>query len=258
MTVRVMIIGGHNLLRKGLCCMISEILNFEVVGQASNGKDGIHQAVTLQPDLILIDLCMPGITGFEAIFQIKKRLPEVKTVILTEHDNEDYICEALRIGANGYVLKNVSFDEFSLALNLIVRGRKYFCNHTSMQMLDVYRQDGGAPRARTAWDRLSERERGIMKLVAEGYTNRAAGQVLCISSKTVEKHRASLMRKLALRNAAELVMMAIDLGLVERHRQPAQHQLPASETTRHPEYAIPTMNLAGMDLPMEYADSRAI
>jgi DNA-binding NarL/FixJ family response regulator len=258
MKVRVLVIEGHNLLRQGLCSMISEMPNFEVIGQASNGKDGVYQAGTLHPDLILIDLCMPGMTGFEAIFQIKKRLPEVKTVILTDQDNDDYVHEALRIGANGYVLKNVSFDEFSLALKLIVRGSKYFCNQTSMHMLDAYIQNGDAPKAKTAWAKLSERERSIMKLVAEGYTNRAAGQFLYISCKTVEKHRASLMHKLGLRNAADLVTMAIELGLVERPRRPVQPQFAAVAPTPYPEYILPSMILAGVEPPVDHAESRAV
>lgn len=255
MTVRVLIVEGHDLLRKGLCYMIAAMSDFEVVGQASNGRDGIHQAVVLQPDLILIDLFMAGISGFETTSRIRKRLPDARTVILSGQDNEDHVREALRIGANGYLLKEVSFEEFSFALNLIVRGRKYFCNQTSMQMLDLYIKDQSAPRAKTAWDRLSERERSVMKLIAEGYTNRAAGQFLCISCKTVEKHRASLMRKLALRNAAELVMMAIDMGLVERQRPPARTVAPSP----YPQFEIdiPAIELAAMDTPNGYSASEA-
>jgi DNA-binding NarL/FixJ family response regulator len=255
MTVRVLIVEGHHLLRKGLCCMISEMPTFDVVGQASNGRDGIFQAVALHPDLVLIDLSLPGMSGFEAISQIKKRLPDVKTVILTEHDDENYVREALRIGANGYVLKDVPFDEFSLALKLIVSGRKYFCNQTSMRMLDLCIQENNTLRTATAWDRLSERERAVMKLVAEGYTNRAAGQYLCISCKTVEKHRASLMRKLALRNAADMVVMAIELGLVERPRQPGRSSTPAPAFCPAPTF--PAINLSGIESSSHCSDYRA-
>lgn len=255
MAVRVLIVEGHHLLRKGLCCMISEMLAFEVVGQACNGKDAIFQAVALHPDLVLIDLSMPGMSGFEAISQIKKRLPEVKTVILTEQDNEDFVREALRIGANGYVLKDVPFDEFALALKLIVGGRKYFCNHTSMQMLDFCIQESSAPRIETAWDKLSERERAVMKLVAKGYTNRAAGQYLCISCKTIEKHRASLMRKLALRNAADMVMMGIELGLVQRQHHLGRFGI--SPPAFRPAPTHPAMSFAAMESPLQCADYKA-
>lgn len=216
MPVRVLIVEDHNLLRKGLHAMISDMPNYVVVGEAREGKEAVREAALLQPDLIVMDLSMPGMTGFEATVQIKRRFSEIRVLVLTIHDNEEYIREALRVGADGYVLKGASFEEFALALNLIAQGKRFISNDISMQMMDSLLQAASTPAPRSAWDLLSERERSILKLVAEGHTNRATGQFLCISPKTVEKHRASLMRKLGLNNAAELVLAAVDMGLVER------------------------------------------
>lgn len=250
MTIRVLIAEDHQLLRKGLHSMISAMPNYEVVGEAGDGREAIREAAILHPDLVLMDLSMPGITGFEALVQIKRRSPEVRSVILTGYDNEEFIREALRVGADGYVLKGASFEEFAFALQLVVRGKKFICNQVSMQMLDNYLQGDAAPAQKSEWDMLTERERNIMKLIGEGYTNRAAGEFLCISSKTVEKHRASLMRKLGLRNAAELVVKAMEMGLVER---PARRAPPPPAVARDASYTLPAMDLSVMadfqDLP---------
>lgn len=240
MTIRVLIAEDHDLLRKGLRSMISDMPEFEVVGEACDGKEAVREALALHPDLVLMDISMPGMTGFEAITQIKRRLPNTRTVILTGYDNEEFVREAVQLGADGYVLKGASFEEFSVALNFVVRGKKYICNEMSMHLLDAYLHADNALPARTSWDLLTGRERGIMKLIGEGYTNRAAGQFLCISAKTVEKHRASLMRKLGLRNAAELVMMALEMGLVERPGHPAQPV--AMPPVLEPQCALPAMS----------------
>jgi DNA-binding NarL/FixJ family response regulator len=223
MPIRVLIVEDHNLLRKGLHAMISDMPNYVVVGEAREGKEAVREAALLHPDLIVMDLSMQGMTGFEATTQIKRRFAEIRILVLTIHDNEEFVREALRVGADGYVLKGASFEEFALALNLIAQGKRFISNDISMQIMDNLLQGQSTPAPRSAWDLLSERERSILKLVAEGLTNRATGQFLCISPKTVEKHRASLMRKLGLNNAAELVLAAVEMGLVERAGPGSSH-----------------------------------
>lgn len=227
MPVRVLIVEDHNLLRKGLHAMISDLPNYLVVGEARDGREALREAASLRPDLIVMDLSMPGMTGFEATAQIKRRFPDMRILVLTVHDSEEYVREALRVGADGYVLKGASFEEFSLALNLLAQGKRFISNDISVQLMDTLMQGPAAPAPKTAWELLNERERSILKLVAEGLTNRAAGDFLCISPKTVEKHRASLMRKLNLNNAAELVLAAVDMGLVERAGTALSPQRPA-------------------------------
>lgn len=216
MTTRVFIVESNNLLRKGLHSLISGMLNYQVVGEACDGKEAIQQAHLLRPDLVLMELALSSSSGFEAACQIKRRLPDVRVVILTAHKNNDFVCEALRIGVDAYLLKGVSFEELTMAMNSVISGKRFICNELSVEFAEASALSSTGKRQQTPWERLNERECGILKLVAEGRTNRAAAEVLCVSPKTVEKHRATLMRKLGLHNAAELVLTAIDMGLVDR------------------------------------------
>lgn len=215
MKTRVLIVEDNNLLRKGLQSLIADMVDYHVVGEACDGKEAIQQTALLKPDLILMDLSMPGLSGFEATTQIKRRLPNVRIIILTISNNEEFVREALRIGADGYLLKGASFEELAMAMQTVVHGKRFICNDISLRMMEKILNP--APElSECAWERLNERERSILKLIAEGHTNRSAGAFLYISQKTVEKYRASLMRKLALTNAAELILTAIDMGLIER------------------------------------------
>ena len=215
MKTRVLIVEDNHLLRKGLQSLIADMVDYHVVGEACDGKEAIQQTALLKPDLILMDLSMPGLSGFEATTQIKRRVPHVRVIILTISNNEEFVREALRIGADGYLLKGASFEELAMAMQTVVHGKRFICNDISLQMMETLLNPAQAS-SETPWERLNERERNILKLIAEGHTNRSAGEFLYISQKTVEKYRASLMRKLALTNAAELVLAAIEMGLIER------------------------------------------
>jgi DNA-binding NarL/FixJ family response regulator len=215
MTIRVLLVEMQNLVREGLRTLVSRMPDYDVAGEACDGKAAVRAALALQPDLILMDLSMPGMSGFDATAQIRRRLPQVRIVLLAATPSEEFMREALRVGADGYMPGGASLEEFELALTTVMNGRKYVSNEISTQIAtSLYMGNVGAPAS--AWEKLTARERSILKLIAEGNTNRVAAQYLCISAKTVEKHRASLMRKLALRNAAELMLMAIDMGLVAR------------------------------------------
>ena len=159
---------------------------------------------------------MPGMNGIEATAQIKRRMPEVKVVALTAYKTDEYVREALRAGADGYILKDASYDELVMALRSVVGGKKFLSPDVSGHLVDNY-LNGNRPETKTApWDKLTARERSILKLIAEGRTNRATAEFLNVSPKTVEKHRANLMRKLGLRNVSELTLVALESGLIER------------------------------------------
>lgn len=215
MTFRVLIVENNNLLRHGLRSMITALPGYEVAGEASEGREAIRQAISLHPDLILMELSLPGMNGIEATAQIKKRLPEIRVLVLTAYKSDEYVTEAFRAGTDGYVLKDASYDQFVVAIHVVSSGKKYICPDVSMQLISGLLHGGDTSEAMTSWRRLTARERSILKLVAEGYTNRMAGELLNISAKTVEKHRASLMHKLGLRNVAELTLKALDMGLIE-------------------------------------------
>jgi DNA-binding NarL/FixJ family response regulator len=213
---RVLIVEDHHLLRQGLCAMVGALSDFDVVGEAKDGKEAVRQAVALQPDLILMDLSLPNMSGIEATAQVKRRLPQIRIVALTAFKTDEYVREALRAGADGYLLKDASFDEVVIALRSVMAGKKFLSPDVSGQLVSTFLHRGEAPRPITPWDKLTARERGILKLIAEGRTNRSAAEFLNVSPKTVEKHRASLMRKLGLRNVAELTLVALESGLIER------------------------------------------
>jgi DNA-binding NarL/FixJ family response regulator len=218
MSKRILIAENHNLLREGLRSMIMRLPDYEVVGEAADGKEAIHNAISLQPDLILMDLSMPGISGIEAIAQIKRRMPSIRILVLTGYKTDEYVREALRAGADGYALKDSSYEEFVRAIHTVILGKRFICPDLSLHLIDIIlHRDRPEPGA-TPWDALTSRERSILKLIAEGRTNRLAAEFLNISSKTVEKHRANVMHKLGLKNAAELVLLALDKGLIENRR----------------------------------------
>jgi DNA-binding NarL/FixJ family response regulator len=219
---RVLIVEDHHLLRQGLRAMVAALPDFDVVGEAKDGREAVRQAVALQPELILMDLSMPNMNGIEATAQVKRRLPQIRVVALTSFRTDEYMREALRAGADGYLLKDASYDEFVIALRSVMAGKKFLSPDVSGQLVDTFVHRGRQAQPDTPWDKLTARERGILKLIAEGRTNRSAAEYLNVSPKTVEKHRASLMRKLGLRNAAELTLAALESGLIERPRTVAR------------------------------------
>jgi DNA-binding NarL/FixJ family response regulator len=161
-----------------------------------------------------MDLSMPGMNGIEAITEIKQRDPGARILVLTIHRGEEYIQESLRAGANGYVLKDASHDELRVAIRSVLAGKTYLSPDVSSSVVTGY-LGKGTEGANTPWSTLTHREREVLKLVAEGHSNRSIAQFLSLSVKTVEKHRSNVMRKLDLHNAAMLTAYAIEKGLVE-------------------------------------------
>jgi DNA-binding NarL/FixJ family response regulator len=213
---RVLIVEDHHLLRQGLRAMVAALPDFDVIAEAKDGKEAIRQAVSLQPDLILMDLSLPLMTGIEATSQIKARLPHIRIIALTAFKTEEYVHEALRAGVDGYVMKDVSYEELLAALRSVMAGKKFLSQDVSGQLVSSFLQRGTTPRSISPWEKLTVRERGILKLIAEGRTNRRAAELLNVSPKTIEKHRGNLMRKLGLCNVGELTLVALERGLIER------------------------------------------
>ena len=211
-----MIVEDHTLLREGLSTMIASDPQIVVVGGADNGLDAVRQAVALKPDLILMDINMPVMNGTEALIDIKKRDPSIKVMMLTAHKAEEYIRDCLQSGADGYVLKHSTRDELMSAIHIVLNGRTYLSQEVSVQIVSGYKGTVN-PHAQSAWQTLSMREREVLKLVAEGNTNKAISGLICVSIKTVEKHRSNLMKKLNLHNSASLTAFAIEKGLLAKN-----------------------------------------
>lgn len=213
-TRQVLIVEDHHLLRAGLRSMVSDLDGYEVIGEAIDGKQACLLALSLAPDLILMDLSMPGMNGLEATAVIKRRSPQIRIIALTAHSSEEYVREALRMGVDGYVLKDASFEDLVLAMRAVMQGKKHLSPEVCGTLVDSYVGGGQTPRAKTVWELLTARERIVLKLVAEGRTNRQAAQYLNLSPKTIEKYRASLMHKLEITNLTGLVRAAIKMGLI--------------------------------------------
>lgn len=213
---RILIVDDHTLLRAGLRALLVEDPSFEVVGEADNGRDAIRLVSQLAPNLVLMDLSMPSMNGMEAMTEIKQRYPDVLILVMTLHKTEDYIHAALKAGANGYILKDATQEEFRAAIRSVLRGKTYLSTDVSAKVVTGYLGAGKASGAISAYDSLTHREREVLKLVAEGNSNKFIANFLNLSPKTVEKHRSNLMAKLDLHNAAELTAYAMEKGLIVR------------------------------------------
>jgi DNA-binding NarL/FixJ family response regulator len=194
--------------------MLSALGDYDIVGEAKDGKEACQQAIALMPDLILGDLSMPGLSSIDVIATIKRRSPQIRIVVLTVQKADAYVREALRAGVDGYVLKDASFDELVAALRAVMQGKQYLSADVYGNLVRSFVSGPDAKAAKSAWELLTARERSVLKLVAEGRTNRQVGQYLNLSPKTIEKYRANLMHKLDISNLTGLVLAAIEMGLI--------------------------------------------
>ncbi len=215
MAIRILLADDHTILRAGLKMMLNAQPDMEVVGEAHDGRQAIYEAQRLQPDVVLMDITMPDMNGIEATRQIKKLQPEVKVLVLTMHENEEYVFQALRAGASGYMLKEAADTELISALHVVQSGQFYLSPTAQSVMVGDYLQRVRAGEERDSYSSLTEREKEILKLVAEGYTNNQIAELLVISPKTVDTHRTHVMDKLNLHSRAELVKYAMRRGLLE-------------------------------------------
>jgi len=217
---KILIVEDHTLLRAGLSALLARDPDLEVVGEADNGRDAVRSVSAIAPDLVLMDLSMPGSNGIEAIYEIKKRFPSVRVLVLTLHKSDEYIHESLRAGADGYILKDASHDELRVAVRSVLNGKTYLSPDISSKVVNGYLGGGDGSGVTSIWSTVTHRERQVLKLVAEGRSNRVIAEYLCLSVKTVEKHRSNLMKKLDLHNASALTAFAIEKGLVATESGP--------------------------------------
>lgn len=216
MSHRVLLVDDHALFRQGLRALLSGQTEFVIVGEAGDGKSAYERALVDQPDVVITGIVLPGVDGVQAASNIMRRLPSVKVVFLTSSKSDDHPRQSLRVGVDGCVLKDASYDELIMALRSVVAGKRYLSPDVSGYLVNEYLNPGSSARPASPLNVLTNRERSILQLIAEGRSNRTAAEFLSVSTKTVEKHRANLMRKLGLRNSGELKLVAVDMGLIER------------------------------------------
>jgi DNA-binding NarL/FixJ family response regulator len=212
---KVIIAEDHAILRDGLHSLLSSEPDFEVVDEVENGIQAVRSVSKKQPDLVIMDLSMPKMNGIEAIQEIRRTDSNVKILILTVYNTDEHVLAALKAGANGYLLKEAKHSEFMTAIRHVLDGKYYLSPSVSEIIIGGYLDSQSQSKGSTTWETLTKREREIIKLIAEGHKNREVADTLCLSVKTVEKHRANLMRKLNLHNAVELTVFAVKKGLVE-------------------------------------------
>jgi len=212
----IVIAEDHTILREGVKALLSSHPDLKVVGEAADGLEAIRCVQNHSPDMILLDLSMPRMTGLDAIKEIKRVTPKIKIVVLTVHNTEEYILSTLQAGADGYVLKDAHSTELLTAIRHVLEGHRYLSPGISGTIIDGLLEGKKESAIRSAWDTLTQREREILKLVAEGHKNKDIADLLCISIKTVEKHRANLMDKLGLHNVAALTALAAEKGLINK------------------------------------------
>jgi len=213
---RIVIAEDHTILREGLRALLSSDPDFEVVGEAEDGREAIRCAGEFQPDVLLLDLSMPRMNGLEAIAEIKRRSPETKILALTVHNDEEYVLAALRAGADGYVLKDARHAELVMAIRSVLSGKRYLSPGVSEKVIEGYLEGKKTIKTTSSWGSLTQREREVLKLIGEGYKNKEIAQFLHLSVKTVEKHRSNIMEKLDLHNVSALTAYAMEKGLVTR------------------------------------------
>jgi two-component system, NarL family, response regulator NreC len=213
---RIVIVEDHAIIREGLRSLFSSENDFEIVGEAEDGRNAIHCVERLKPDLVLTDLSMPRMDGLDLIETIRKNQPQVKLIVLTVHRTDEYIRAALRAGADGYVLKDANYSELVTAARTVLKGKPFLSPGISEGLIEGYLQGKKRSQKKEAGEALSRREREILKLIAVGETNKQIADSLCISIKTVETHRYKIMNKLKVHNAAALISVAMERGLINR------------------------------------------
>jgi len=217
--IRVVLADDHTLVRAGIRALLQNLVGIQVVAEASDGHEALDLIDTHQPDVVLMDIAMPGLNGLEATARVAHARPQVSVLILSMHATEEYVMQALHAGASGYLLKSAVTTELELAIRAVARGETYLSLAISKQVIAEYLRrirghEAGPPCAPSLYQLLTVRQREVMQLIAEGHTTKEIAQRLQVSVKTVETHRTQLMQRLDIHDVAGLVRYAMRLGLL--------------------------------------------
>ncbi len=214
--IRVLLAEDHTIVRKGLISLLKDEMSIEIIGEADDGREAIIKVEELMPDIVLMDISMPLLNGLDATRQIKKRFPEVRVLILTMHMDDAYILEVMQAGASGYIIKKAVPTELVAAIQAVYQGDIYLSPKVSKKIIQEYLKQTDAGKEKIE-PKLTDREREVVQLIAEGNSNRKIGESLFISVKTVESHRAKIMEKHDLHSTADITRYAIRKGIVSSY-----------------------------------------
>lgn len=213
--IKVLLAEDHTIVRKGLRSLLDKESGIKVIGEAEDGRDAIKKTEALQPDVVVMDIAMPGLNGLEATRQIKKRFPGMKIIILTVHANEEYVLQTLRAGASGYLVKKAAPADLIKAIQVVYKGDSYLSPSISRTVIDEYiRQAETKSEREIIYGKLTNREREVFQLIIEGHKNREIANLLHVCIKTVETHKAHIMDKLNVHSTAEIIRYAMDKDLI--------------------------------------------
>jgi DNA-binding NarL/FixJ family response regulator len=204
--IRVLLADDHTIVRQGLVGILKASTDIDVVGEAGDGAEAVDKAMKLKPDVVVLDVSMPHLNGLEAARRIRESLPGTRVLVLTMHDDEEYVLKMVRAGASGYLLKDSAASELLAGIRALKAGKSYFGPHATHALAEAYQSDRPLPE--DPFERLTDREREIFQLVVEGKTNAQIADMLFISPKTVDNHRTRMMEKLGVHGTAELVRFA--------------------------------------------------
>jgi two-component system response regulator NreC len=212
--IRIVLADDHAVMRRGLRLVLLEQQDFQVVGEASDGREAVRLAETLQPDVMVLDISMPGLNGIEAARQISAKHPNTALVVLSMHSDEGYVLRALKAGVRGYLLKESPEADFIQAIHCVSQGKAFFSPAVSRTLAEDYVRQSNERDIEDSYDLLTVREREILQLIAEGRSNKEVAATLNLSVYTVETHRSNVMSKLNLHSIPELILYAVRKGVI--------------------------------------------
>jgi DNA-binding NarL/FixJ family response regulator len=214
-TITIFLADDHTIVRQGLAKLLEGEPNFKVVGEAENGREAVVKVEKLQPDVVLMDIAMPMMNGIEATRQIRRSCPQTKIIILSMHSHDRYISELFSLGASGYLLKSSTGTDIINAVHTALKGSTYLSPSISDKVIEDYLSLKKKSHQDDLYNRLSNREREVFQMIAEGRSTRKIAEILCVSPSTVKTHRSNIMEKLEMDNISQLIQFAIHLGIVE-------------------------------------------
>lgn len=212
--IRIVLVEDHVLFRSGITQMLSIDPQFSIVGEAGSGLEGLKLIEKLQPDVVLLDITLPELSGIEVASRVRKNFPDIRILIVSMHSSVGYLRSALQAGADGYVLKSSDVDEFLVALKAITKGKQYICSECAPHVVESFTQSDSE--VINPLEALTPREREVLILIAEGNSNKEVATKLDLSVKTVDNHRSNAMRKFELRNLRDIIFFALEHNLIAK------------------------------------------
>ncbi len=212
--IKVLIVDDHTIVRDGISVLLDIAGDIEVVGEASNGREALEMIGKLMPDVVIMDIAMPIMSGLEATQRIRKEYPNVKVLALTQYDDKEYVFPVIEAGAYGFICKTAASADLASGIRSVYRGDSFLSPSVAKLLVEDFRQGSGIKKTRDPYEELTAREREILKLLAEGYTIQEIAKMLVIRPKTVEGHKTNLMAKLDIHNRTDLVKYALRKGII--------------------------------------------